>query len=91
MSSYSPAAFACGIVMSLLCGELATRGAPQPAPRLGVCAREGETLMGQKPVRISRSLDATTDAIRQWEFEPLLVQGKAMPACMSVTVNINWR
>jgi hypothetical protein len=35
--------------------------------------------------------DAITDAVRQWEFEPLVVQGKAMPVCMTVTVNINWK
>ena len=35
--------------------------------------------------------DAITDAIRQWEFEPLVVQRKAMPVCMTVTVNINWK
>jgi outer membrane biosynthesis protein TonB len=35
--------------------------------------------------------DAITDAIRQWEFEPLIVQGKAVPVCTTITVNINWR
>jgi hypothetical protein len=35
--------------------------------------------------------NAITDAIQQWEFEPLLVQGKAMPVCMTVTININWQ
>jgi len=34
---------------------------------------------------------AITDAIRQWEFEPLLVQGKPAPVCMTVTVTINWQ
>jgi hypothetical protein len=33
---------------------------------------------------------AITDAIRQWVFEPLILQGKAAPVCMTVTVNINW-
>jgi hypothetical protein len=118
------------------------------APRSGVCEREVEKLVGQKAVRIGRSMrapkklrgvppkhpelppgtrasgvwlgeilindsgkivrvwplreirlvppfpafnDAITDAIRQWEFEPLLVQGRAMPVCMTVTVNIDWK
>jgi outer membrane biosynthesis protein TonB len=118
------------------------------APRSGVCEREAEKLVGQKAVRIGRSMrapkklrdvppkypelppgtqasgvwlgeilindsgniarvrplreirfvppfpafnNAITDAIRQWEFEPLHVQGKAMPVCMTVTVNINWK
>jgi len=33
---------------------------------------------------------AIVDAIRQWEFEPLVVDDKKVPACMTVTVNINW-
>lgn len=32
---------------------------------------------------------AIVNAIRQWEFEPLLVDGMKMPVCMTVTVNIN--
>lgn len=35
--------------------------------------------------------NAITDAIQQWEFEPLLVQGKAMPVCMTVAINIDWQ
>jgi hypothetical protein len=35
--------------------------------------------------------NAITDAIQQWEFEPLLVQGEAMPVCMTVTINIDWQ
>ena len=114
----------------------------------GVCEREAESLVGQKAVRIGRSVrapkklrdvppkypelppgtqasgvwlgemlinnsgkivrvwtlreirfappfpafnDAITHAIRQWEFEPLLVEGKALPVCMTVTININWQ
>ena len=34
---------------------------------------------------------AIRDAIRQWEFEPVIVRGKPAPVCMTVTVNINWR
>jgi protein TonB len=113
-----------------------------------VCEREAEKLLGQKAVRVGRSIrapkklrdvppkypqlppgtrgsgvwlgevligssgkiarvwalrevrfvppfppfnNAITDAIRQWEFEPVLVQGKAMPVCVTVTVNINWQ
>jgi hypothetical protein len=35
--------------------------------------------------------NAITDAMKQWEFEPLLVQGKPSAFCMTVTVNINWQ
>lgn len=35
--------------------------------------------------------NAIADAIQQWQFEPLLVQGKARPACMTATININWQ
>ena len=35
--------------------------------------------------------NAVTDALKQWEFEPLLVQGKPTAFCMTVTVNINWQ
>lgn len=116
--------------------------------RSGVCEREAEKLVGQKAVRIGRSVrapkklrdvppkypelppgtvgsgvwlgevlidnagkvahvwpirevkfvppfpafnNALTDAMRQWEFEPLLVQGKPTAFCMTVTVNINWQ
>jgi outer membrane biosynthesis protein TonB len=29
------------------------------------------------------------DAIRKWSFEPTLVDGKPVPVCMTVTVNID--
>lgn len=118
------------------------------ATRPGVCEREAEKLVGQKAVRIGRSVrapkklrhvppkypdlppgtvgsgvwlgealinntgkvahvwpirevkfvppfpafnNAITDAMQQWEFEPLLVQGKPAAFCMTVTVNINWQ
>lgn len=35
--------------------------------------------------------NAIADAIQQWQFEPLLVQGTATPACMTVTINIDWQ
>jgi hypothetical protein len=35
--------------------------------------------------------NAITDAIQQWEFEPLVDQGKPSAFCMTVTVNINWQ
>jgi TonB family protein len=35
--------------------------------------------------------NAIADAIQKWQFEPLLVQGKATPACMTVTINIDWQ
>lgn len=31
------------------------------------------------------------DAIRQWEYEPLIVGGKPTPFCMTVSMNIHWR
>jgi hypothetical protein len=34
--------------------------------------------------------NAITDAIRQWEFEPLQVNKVTVPVCMAVTVSINW-
>jgi outer membrane biosynthesis protein TonB len=33
---------------------------------------------------------AITDAIRQWEFEPLQVNKAAVAVCLTVTININW-
>jgi TonB family protein len=33
---------------------------------------------------------AIVDAIKQWKFEPLIVRGKPVPVCTSVTVGINW-
>jgi len=33
---------------------------------------------------------AVVDAIRAWRFEPLSVNGKPMPACMPLTVTIDW-
>ena len=35
--------------------------------------------------------NAITDAMQQWEFESLIVQGKPAAFCMTVTVNINWQ
>ena len=35
--------------------------------------------------------NAITDAIRQWEFAPLLVQGQPMPVCMTVSMTIDWQ
>ena len=34
---------------------------------------------------------AITDAIQQWAFEPLLVEGKPTAYCMTVTMNIHWQ
>jgi hypothetical protein len=116
-------------------------------PRSGVCEREAQKLVGQRAVRIGRSVrapkklrhvpptypelppgtvgsgvwlgevlinntgkvahvwpirevkfvppfpafnNAITKRFQQWEFEPLLVQGKPAAFCMTVTVNINW-
>jgi hypothetical protein len=41
--------------------------------------------------RFSAFNDAMTDAMQQWEFEPLLVQGKPAAFCITVTFNINWQ
>lgn len=116
--------------------------------RPGLCDREAERLLNQKPVRITGSVrapkkirdvrpnypqwppgttgrgmwmgealvnnsgkvvrvwpirdiefkppfpsfnSAITDAIRQWEFEPLTEQGAPAPVCMTVTVHIDWQ
>jgi hypothetical protein len=34
---------------------------------------------------------AIVDAIRQWEFEPLLVKSAPTPVCMTVTVTVDWQ
>jgi hypothetical protein len=34
--------------------------------------------------------DAIVEAMRQQEYEPLLVRGTATPFCITVAVNINW-
>jgi hypothetical protein len=33
---------------------------------------------------------AIVDAIRQWRFEPLVINGEGAPACASVSLSINW-
>jgi outer membrane biosynthesis protein TonB len=32
---------------------------------------------------------AVVTAIRQWTFEPLLLEKKAVPVCMAVTIHVN--
>lgn len=34
---------------------------------------------------------AIVASIQQWEFEPLILGGKATPFCMTVTTSINWK
>ena len=34
---------------------------------------------------------AIVDAIRQWQFEPLVVDRVKVPACMTVAVNVHWQ
>lgn len=34
---------------------------------------------------------AIVDAVKRWEFTPVVVKGTATSVCMTVTVNINWR
>jgi hypothetical protein len=33
---------------------------------------------------------AIVDAVRQWRFEPVLVNAQPAPACLLVTVSIDW-
>ena len=33
---------------------------------------------------------AVVDAVRQWEFEPAVVNSEATPVCMKVTVGVHW-
>ena len=33
---------------------------------------------------------AIVDAMRQWRFEPLVVKGRRVPWCTTVSVQINW-
>jgi len=35
--------------------------------------------------------EAIVDAIPQWQFEPLIVEGQSVPACTTVTVMTNLR
>lgn len=35
--------------------------------------------------------NAIFDAVRQWRFEPFVVESRARPICMTVSVGINWR
>jgi TonB family protein len=35
--------------------------------------------------------EAILDAVRQWEYEPAQLDGEAVPACLTVEVNIHWR
>lgn len=34
---------------------------------------------------------AIADALGEWEYEPLVVDGRAVPACITVTTTIHWR
>jgi hypothetical protein len=34
---------------------------------------------------------AISDAILQWRYAPTTVDGKAVPVCMTISVNIHWR
>jgi hypothetical protein len=35
--------------------------------------------------------DAITAGIRKWTYEPAVVDGAAVPVCITVSVNIDWR
>jgi hypothetical protein len=41
-----------------------------------------------KPPQASPN-QAVVDAVRQWEFEPMVVKSEATPVCMKLTVNID--
>jgi TonB family protein len=34
---------------------------------------------------------AITDALQQWRYEPLIVEGRAVPVCLIFTTTIHWR
>jgi hypothetical protein len=34
---------------------------------------------------------AISDAVLQWRYTPTVVDGKAVPVCMTISVNIHWR
>jgi outer membrane biosynthesis protein TonB len=48
-----------------------------------------------RQARLSRPFpafnSAILDAVRQWQFEPFVVESEARPVCMTVSVTINWR
>lgn len=35
--------------------------------------------------------DAILAAVRQWEYEPATLNGRSVPVCMTITVNMKWR
>jgi hypothetical protein len=35
--------------------------------------------------------DAIAAGIRQWTYEPSIVDGQATPVCLTVSVSINWK
>ena len=47
-----------------------------------------------RPIRFTPTFPAFNQAIvsalRQWEFEPFIVDGHPAPVCTSVTILINW-
>ncbi len=34
---------------------------------------------------------AAVEAIKKWEYEPVIVEGKAIPVCATVTINVHLR
>jgi hypothetical protein len=34
---------------------------------------------------------AIINAIRKWQYEPVVIDGEPVPACMKVVININWQ
>jgi outer membrane biosynthesis protein TonB len=34
---------------------------------------------------------AITDALQQWRYEPLIIDGRAVPVCLIITTTIHWR
>ena len=65
----------------------------------GACEREAAELVGEKAIRVRRSVRTPQKSARFRPdypdllpaFEPLLVGGKPAPFCITVTVTIDWR
>jgi hypothetical protein len=145
MPSHSHAVFV--IALALAVQSASAEPISSAGLRSGVCEREGATLVGEKPARVSgkvhgpkkihdaavkfpelppgitgrgnwigealldargnvahvwaiREVDVTPgfpafnkairETIQQWKYEPIRLEGKPIPACVTVTVMINW-
>jgi TonB family protein len=34
---------------------------------------------------------AALDAVRKWEFKPAMLNGRPVPSCLTVAINIDWK